>query len=427
MRGLPALGSPTGFATDRGGRLNNLNSPMHSDLIARINTDHLVHNCRVIRGLCRPGTRICAVLKADAYGHGLSLVAPVLQEAGVEFAAVATLLEAVELRTVGWRRPILVLGNVLAVTDPRERRERLRAIIRHQLTLSITDYEAIKTLSRMDVRSPVEVHIKVDTGMGRMGVLPDQALFLVQAVLASPKLRLSGIYSHFATADFELRDLVDHQLATFNATLSRLAPLLPPNLARHLANTAATLTLPAAHFDMVRPGLAMYGLVPAEHLGANLTLKPVLRLVSHLTAVKDLPAGHCVGYGQAFTTRRPTRLGIVPIGYYDGYVRSLSNRAVVGTPDGDAPVIGRVSMDQMAVDLTDLPPQRLGTEIVIIDDRVDRPNSVPALARLMNTIPYEVLCLLGQRIQRIAVGSSCGATAPPLDPRQKQALLAATD
>lgn len=400
---------------------------MHSDLIARINTDHLVHNCRAIRELCRPGTRICAVLKADAYGHGLSLVAPVLQEAGVEFAAVATLVEAVELRTVGWRRPILVLGNVLAVTDPRERRERLRAITRHRLALSITDHEAIKTLSRMDMQTPIDVHVKIDTGMGRMGVLPAEALFLVQAVLATPKLRLTGIYSHFATADFELRDLVDHQLSTFKATLGRLAPLLPPDIIRHLANTAGTLTLPQAHFDMVRPGLAMYGLVPADHLRNRLDLKPALRLVSHLTTVKNLPVGHCVGYGQTYTTRRPTRLGIVPIGYFDGYIRSLSNAAVVGMSDGDAPVIGRVSMDQMAIDLTDLPPQRLGAEVILIDDRVDRPNAVPALAKLMGTIPYEVICLLGQRIQRVAVGSSCAATASPLDARQKQALLAATD
>jgi alanine racemase len=390
---------------------------MRSDLIARINTDHLVSNCRALGERCGPGVKVCAVLKADAYGHGIEAVAPALQAAGVDCAGVATLQEAITLRSVNWHRSILLFGGVLAVTDERERLERIRAIVKHRLTLTVTDQDTVNLLAKMNLPSPIEVHIKVDTGMGRMGAMPDAAIGLVQTVRASRSLRLVGFYSHFATADFEQPDLARRQLSVFNDVLSKVGDFLPRGVVRHLANSAATITMPEAHFDMVRPGLALYGYPPAEHLAEQIKLKPILRLVSHLTAVKELPAGCGVGYGRTFVTRRPSRLGIVPIGYYDGFLRSLSNAGVVGTAVGDAPVIGRVSMDQLAVDLTDLPPLEPGAEVVLIDDRPDRPNSVAAIARRRGTIPYEITCLLGRRIQRVAIGNSCASSpgaVPPL-------------
>jgi alanine racemase len=382
---------------------------MQSDILAMIDTDRLVHNLQAVRACCRPNVKICAMMKGDAYGHGIAIVAPVLQAAGVEFAAVATLQEAVDLRQSGWRHPILVLGNVLAVADPRERRERVRAIVKYKPALTIADPETLTTLEKIDLESCVDVHVKVDTGMGRMGCMPDEVADLLRAIQATPSLRLTGIYSHFASADLQNNDLARKQLQTFNEVLAAVAGLLPPGVIRHMANSAATICLPEAHFDMVRPGLALYGNVPAEHMAARIDLQPILRLVSHLTSVKELPSGHCVGYGETFTTTRRTRLGIVPIGYCDGYLRALSNASVVSTPVGDAPVIGRVSMDQLAVDLTDLEPLQPGHEVTLIDDRPDRPNSVQAIARRLGTIPYEVTCLLGQRIQRLATGSYCAS------------------
>jgi alanine racemase len=245
--------------------------------------------------------------------------------------------------------------------------------------------------------------------MGRAGGVPASVPALVESVLSRRSLRLVGIYSHLATADSEEAAPSQRQLAVFREVLTRLSDVLPRGTVRHLANSAATLSLPDARFDMIRPGLVLYGYAPAEHLADRVDLKPILRLVSHLTAVKSIPAGHCVGYGATFTTRRPTRLGIVPVGYYDGYLRVLSNEAVVGTAVGDAPVIGRISMDQLAVDLTDLPRLGVGTEVVLIDDTPDRPNSVAGLAQRIGTIPYEVTCLLGQRVQRVAVGRSCAS------------------
>lgn len=379
---------------------------MRSDLRALIDTHRLVQNFRALKACCHPGVKLCAPLKADAYGHGVDIVAPALYDAGADEAAVATIIEAIELRRIGWDRPILVLGNVLAVADEPERRERLDAAIRHRFTLTITDPDTVALLARSQPPAPIDVHLKIDTGMGRMGVAPDRALDLIQAIRAAQSLRLTGIYSHFATADFHELDLAKHQLATFRRLLTELSDVLPRGVTRHLANSAATITMPEAHFDMVRPGLALYGYLPAEHMAEHIALRPILRLVAHLTSVKDLPAGHCVGYGHTFTTRRPTRLGIVPIGYFDGFLRALSNAAVVTTEHGDAPVVGRVSMDQLAVDLTDHPPLSPGATVTLISDDPARPNSVAGIARSLGTIPYEVTCLLGQRIDRVAKSPS---------------------
>lgn len=375
---------------------------MRSDLQARIDTRKLADNFRALKGCCRAGVKLCAPLKANAYGHGVEIVAPVLHDAGADFAAVATVVEALELRRLGWERPILVLGNVLAIGDFEERRDRLDAVVRHRLTLTLADEETVSVLAKANLQYPLEVHLKIDTGMGRMGVLPDCAAQLVQSIRTVQSLRLAGVYSHFATADFKNLDLAQRQLAIFQQSLSRLGDILPRGVIRHMANSAATITLPEAHFDMVRPGLALYGYPPADHTTQRVQLQPVLRLVSHLTAVKDLPAGHCVGYGQTFTTQRPTRLGIVPIGYFDGFLRGLSNAAVVSTAAGEAPVVGRISMDQLAVDLTDLPGTPLGAEITLISDNPNHLNSVVAIAKRLNTIPYEITCLLGQRIDRVS-------------------------
>ncbi|QDV90858.1 Alanine racemase 1 [Phycisphaerae bacterium RAS2] len=398
---------------------------MRSDLIAQVNPDALRHNYRALRAAAG-AAKFCAPLKADAYGHGVRIVAPVLHEAGADMAAVATVPEAVELRATGWTRPILVLGSVLATVDAAERNERLTAIVQHGLTITVADEAAVRVVEERggavgnvgSVTRPtggaaarasngrIDAHIKFDTGMGRMGVMPDGLLPLIQRVRACSSLRLAGIYSHFAMADFDpsQRDLVQHQQAVFAESLARAGDFLPPGVIRHLANSAATITLPEAHYDMVRPGLALYGYWPALHMRERIDLRPCLRLVSHLTAVKDLPVGHCVGYGRTFVTKRPTKLGIVPMGYFDGFLRALSNRAVVTVCGAAAPVVGRVSMDQMAVDLTDVigaaGPINSGCDVTIISDDPAAPNSVQAIATRLGTIPYEVTCLLGQRVER---------------------------
>jgi alanine racemase len=384
---------------------------MRSDLIARINTDALIHNLHALTALCGSGVRFCAPLKANAYGHGAAIVAPALAAASVDFAAVATVIEGIELRDLGWTGDILVLGNVLAVADEAERRERLTAASERRLAMTLVDRQIVEWVGRCPPARPVDVHVKVDTGMGRMGAMPEDVRSLVRAVRQAGGLRLTGIYSHFATADFALQDVARRQLAAFQLLLDSLDGELPPGTLRHVANSAATITMPDAHFDMVRPGLALYGYPPSAAMGERINLCPILRLVSHLSSVKRLPAGHGVGYGQTFTTHRETRVGLIPVGYFDGFLRSLSNLAIVTTPHGEAPVIGRVSMDQLAVDLTDLAEMAVGTPIALIDDAPHSRNSVVSLAEQMGTIPYEVTCLLGPRIDRVAVVQAAVAPA----------------
>lgn len=373
---------------------------MHSDLQAVVNVDHLVANCRALRTRCRPGVKFCAPLKANAYGHGAAQVAPALQQAGVDMAAVATLDEAIELRRATWTRPILVLGNVLAVADYHERCERLDAIIKHNLSITIADADTVQFLADEPSDVRIDAHLKIDTGLGRMGVLPDEATRLVHSIGGIRTLRLAGVYSHFGTADFADRDFALEQLAAFKSWLVKNQNAMPHGCLRHIANSAATISLPEAHLDMVRPGLALYGYPPADHLAEQIELRPTLRLYSHLTCIKEIPAGHSVGYARKFVATKPTRIGIIPIGYADGFLRILSNNAVVGTRNGPAPVIGRVSMDQIAINLTELPPAKLGDPVILISDQPDDENSVVSLARRMETIPYEVTCVLGRRMTR---------------------------
>lgn len=381
----------------------NYHSTMRSDLVAHIDPARVAHNVGALRSACRPGTKLCAAIKANAYGHGVRIIAPALERLGVEMAAVATIPEAIELREIGWARPILVLGSVLAIGDAAERSARVDAILEHDLTTTISSAAGLDDLTAAAAkrRTLAHVHLKTDTGLGRQGAMPDDLPELVAQIVRAPSLRLTGIYSHFANADLADRAMTQKQLDEFHRQLTQLSDFLPAGVTRHLANSAAALTLPESHFEMIRPGLAIYGYLPAESLAGRVDLRPILRLTAHITLTKRIPTGHGVGYGHTWKAQRPSRIGILPIGYADGFVRRLSNNAVVGTQHGDAPIIGRVSMDQTAIDLTELPAVAIGDEVVLIDDRRERPNSVESLARSLGTISYEVTCLLGQRIDRI--------------------------
>jgi len=380
---------------------------MHRDLIAEIDTDAIEHNVRLIRRHCGAHIRICAAIKANAYGHGVSVVAPALDRAGVDMAAVATIGEAIELRGLGWRRPILCLGPVFAAPSTAERAERIEAAVRYDLTVTIVDGYGARDLNEAAGRQSkhARFHVKVDTGMGRMGIAPATALDLIPKVACLPHIELEGVYTHLATADQQDRSFAREQLTEFRKLVDALRASGVTVPLCHAANTSAALFMPESRFDMIRPGLSLYGHL-ASQVPAPLPLRAALRLVSHLVLTKRVPPGHAVGYGCTFRTQRESLLGVVPIGYDDGYLRVLSNRASMGVAGGYAPVVGLVSMDQTVLDLTDLEAAgsapRVGDEVVIIDDQADKPNSVEALARMMDTVPYEVTCLLGNRVARVA-------------------------
>jgi len=241
----------------------------------------------------------------------------------------------------------------------------------------------------------------IDTGMARSGVLPTDAPGVLLRIRNEPLMRLVGVYTHFATADENDKTFAHGQISLFNKTLE----LCDANshLIRHAANSAAVIDIPEAHFDMLRPGISLFGYQPSDTMHNHPPLQPALRLRGHLMQVKTVPAGTKCGYGLTFQSQRETRLGLVPIGYGDGYLRSNGNRAIMRINGQNAPVIGRVSMDQTILDITDLPTAKLTDEVEIISPDPEAPNSVENLARLNDTIPHEITTRLGSRIQRVLV------------------------
>lgn len=371
---------------------------------ALISLTAIGHNIAQVRQAVGPGVRICPAVKANAYGHGVAVVLPALREAGINIVAVAALVEAVELRELHWTRGILILGRPVLGATPAEMHDLACEAVRHDFTCTITSQAEADVLAKAAVRigRTAVVHVKLDSGMGRAGLLPVDAVSLVHSIQAAPGIRVEAVYTHFATADEADLEFARRQLAAFREAAAGLDVAI-----RHTANSAAIFRLPESHLDMVRPGIEIYGYWPDPNEPSPIPLRPSLRLVSRLTAVKRVPKGSAVGYGRTFVTQRDSTLALVPIGYEDGYLRSLSNRAVMTLRAGAAghtivPVVGRISMDQTILDVTDVPGVQEGEPVVIIDDDPTAPNSVTALARLMNTIPYEVTCGLGRRIRRVA-------------------------
>ena len=234
--------------------------------------------------------------------------------------------------------------------------------------------------------------------MGRLGVLARQAADMIVTIQESPGVELTGLYTHFATADEVEREAVFHQLELFRSIVPDIGGIM-----LHAANSAASIDFPETHFDMVRPGIAVYGCHPSDHLTNRVGLRPCMTVKAKLIAVKHVPEGSRCGYGLTHRFARDSKVGIVPIGYGDGYFRNLSGKAVVRISGMDAPVCGRVSMDQMTVDVTDIPQVQVGDDVEIISADPQAPNSVENLARLAGTIPYEITCHLGHNIRHVLV------------------------
>jgi len=250
-------------------------------------------------------------------------------------------------------------------------------------------------------RRPAEVHVKVDTGMTRGGALPETAIGLIASARRADCIRLSGAYTHFACAEDADKSATLGQLRLFADTIDRCGGRA--GLRLHAANSAAAIDLPETHLDMVRPGIALYGCQPSTTLRNKLPLRPALRLTAPIVLIKDVPAGAFTGYGMSYRFGAPARVALVPVGYGDGYFRSLSNVAAMRLRGVDCPVRGRVSMDQTIVEITDVPDATVGERVEVIGTDPDAPNSVARLAAAAGTIPYEVIAHLGDRITRRTV------------------------
>ncbi len=360
----------------------------------------LSHNVHQLRGLLSPRTELMAVVKADAYGHGSVTVAQTVLQSGASWLGVATVPEAIQLREAGIKAPILILGATHTL-------EQIHAIAHWKLQPTLCNPKQAlifsETLEAIKFTDSIPVHIKLDTGMSRLGTNWQQAGEFVQLVQRLPHLEIKSIYSHLATADSLDPQVMIQQHQRFEEAIAQIKALgiEPPCL--HLANSAATLCDPALHYDMVRVGLAIYGLSPAVHLRSRLDLKPVLQLKARVTHIKTIAAGTGVSYGHQFIAPQEMRLAVVGIGYADGVPRNLSGKMQVLIQGRRVPQIGAITMDQLMLDVSSIPNIQEGEIVTLLGQEGKEEISADDWAEQLNTISWEILCGFKHRLPRVGV------------------------
>lgn len=363
-----------------------------------IDLNAIASNTRHIKSLVGPNVQLMVALKADAYGHGALKVARTVLHNGASMLGVATVSEAAPLREANISAPILVFGYVPLW--------QMREAIRLDVRVTLYSTEAAYALSRaaLDLSKTVKVHVKVDTGMGRLGIRHEQlneVVALVRLIKVLPGLELEGLYTHFAQADAEDKTHVFLQLERFQQVLHTLRELgLRPPIV-HAANSAATLTLPAAHFDMVRSGIAIYGLQPSSAVRLPDSFRPALSFKTQVSQVKWVPAGEGISYGSIYVTARPTCIAVLPVGYADGFRRAPTTWDSVLIHGQEAPILGRVCMDQCMVDVTYIPQTRMGDEVVLIGRQGEATLTAEQVAQRLGTINYEVVSEILARVPRV--------------------------
>lgn len=359
---------------------------------AEIDLGAIAHNIRAIAAALRKPARVMAVVKADAYGHGAPHVARAAVDAGAASLGVATTDEGVQLRRAGIGVPILLLGSTPA--------EDAEIAVGHDLSVTVFDIQVARALSRAAGRAgrPAKIHLKIDTGMGRIGIAPAEAVALAGEARALSGVVLEGCFTHFAAADDADLASARAQLDTFRRVLRQLDMAKIPVGLHHAANSAAVLALPESHLDLVRPGIALYGIPPVPHLANRIPLRRVMRLRARVSFVKRVPAGTAIGYGHAYRAARTTTIATIPVGYADGYPRLLSGRGEVSIGGRRLPVAGRVSMDQCMVDAGET-SIRVGDEVELWGEEVP----VEDVAERAQTISYEILAGVSRRIPRVFV------------------------
>lgn len=375
---------------------------MQKLLTAEISQSAVRSNIETLRNCAGENVKFCSVVKCDSYGHGLEILLPTIVAAS-DFLATATPAEALQIRDMGYAGPLLVLFSAhgaLGIIDD-DPMVILDELLRHKVTLTVAGYCDVDLLveAARNTGFDARIHVMIDTGMSRSGVPPADAPGVFTRIRSEPLIRLTGVYTHFATADESDKTFAHEQTSLFAKTLKLCD--VNSHLIRHAANSAAVIDIPESHFDMLRPGISLFGYQPSDKMHNHPPLKPALTLRGNLMQVKTVPAGTKCGYGLTFKCRRQTRLGLVPIGYGDGYLRSNTNHAVMRISGQNVPVIGRVSMDQTILDITDHPTAKLADEVEIISSDPKAPNSVENLARLNDTIPHEITTRLGSRIRRV--------------------------
>ena len=367
--------------------------------VCYIDHEALRWNFRQIRSLIGSQVKILSMVKANGYGHGAPAVARTLAAEGSNAFGVAIIEEAIELRRHGITAPILVLTGAYL--------DQLELFFEHDLMPVVHDGDALQRLDAAVAQGgrSLDVHLKIDTGMGRIGFPAMECDLWLPQIQRLKALKVEGVFSHFSHAESVEGQYTRKQLEIFHHLVKRLAAVgIAPALI-HLANSAATITLPAAYFNMVRPGLMLYGVYPSPEMVARISLRPVLSWQTRILQLKKVPSHTSISYGQTFITKRDSLIATLPIGYADGYPRLLSNRGQALVGGKRAPVAGRVCMDLTMLDVTDIAKAQQGDEVILLGTQENETISADEMAAWADTISYEILTSIGARIPRIHYNS----------------------
>jgi len=351
-----------------------------------VNLDAIAQNVRNIKKLIGEKKELMAVVKGNAYGHDVLEVIPVVLNNGTTRLAVARLEEGIFLRKAGINVPILVLGLTL--------KQQAELLVSHNITPAVCKYETIEKLSKFAVKEgkTVKVHIKVDTGMGRIGIFPNHILDFVKKVKALKNIEIEGIFTHFSVADEKDKTYTEEQFKKFIEVLTILEKEGIKIPVKHVGNSATLLDLPYMWLDLVRPGISIYGLYPSREVQKTVKLIPAHSFKTRIVFLKELPVGECISYGRIYTTtKRRTKVASLPVGYADGYNRLLSNQGEVLVRGRRFPVIGRVCMDQCMIDVTNLTQVKIGDEVVLWGRQGEEEITVEEIAEKIGTINYEIV------------------------------------
>ena len=367
---------------------------------AEVDLSSIRHNFEEVQRLVKNQSRIMAVVKADAYGHGLTKTADCLNEAGADYFAIARLDEAITLRNHGIKKPILILGY----TPP----EATEELLKYNITQTVfsSDYATKLNKAASQAGKKLKIHIKVDTGMGRLGIVDESnheaLLESISAINRLPNLEIEGLFTHFAASDEADKTSALEQLRLFKNILADIEKRGINIPLKHAANSAAIIDLPESYLDMVRPGIMLYGLYPSNGVHQqNADLWPAMQIKARIAQIKEVPAGFRISYGHTYTTPNATKLATIPLGYADGYRRQLSSAGKVLVHGQQAPIVGRVCMDQSVIDVGKIKNVKAGDEVVIIGRQEHAEIPAERMACELGTINYEIVSTLMARVPRI--------------------------
>ncbi len=356
-----------------------------------VNLNAIVHNLKAIKSMVGAETKILAIVKADAYGHGDVKVSQSLEQNGVDMLGVAFPEEGIELRKNKIDVPILILNPVLS--------EQIENVIKYSLRVTVCNLDIANEISIIakKYQRNIRTHVEIDTGMGGAGVCPDKALSFVKALLLIENLEIEGVFTHFNSSEEKDKSFTYEQNNKFKEVLKQLEdeniniPLI------HAANSAAILDIPDSYFNMVRPGLILYGIFPSNHVSRNIDLKQAMSFKTRIINLKQLSPGSVIGYGRTFELLRQTTVATIPVGYKDGLNRCFSSLGEALVNDKRVPIIGRICMDRCFIDVTNIPDVEIGSKVILLGTYGGETISIESAADLIGTIPYEVVCNVGTK------------------------------